>query len=365
MTDHIQNSSVAKPASPETPPTEPRIEYFVPDFCQPRAVAVIIIGAELLAIVLVLADHDNWLESLNNLATTSLYVQWAALISAGLLCLTRRYMVNLPTWMSASIALALPMVANTGVTLSAYELYDASLVTGSWGATRTLTDALMRNLVITAIISSVVLRYLYVRHQSEKRLNAQHRATLDALQARIRPHFLFNSLNTIISLVREQPHRAEEALLDMAELFRHNLRQSDRLTTLADEIALCRQYLALEQLRLGSRLAIEWQLDALDLNTRIPALVLQPLLENSVYHGIEPCTSGGLLQIVGSASKGQQMITITNPVPLKDSGSPNSGHQIAIDNVRQRLNAHFGSNASLTLEPDQQEYRVRLTLPEN
>lgn len=365
MTDRNHDSSPANSASPENLPAGPEYEHFVPNFCQPQAVAIIVIGAELLAIVLVLADLDSWSGALEDLASTSLYVQWAALISAGLLCMARRHLVALPTWASAMIALALPLIANTGVTFSAYKLYEASLITGSWGSAQPLTQALIRNLVITAIISSVVLRYLYVRHQSEKRLNAQHRATLDALQARIRPHFLFNSLNTIISLVREQPHRAEEALLDMAELFRHNLRQSDRLTTLADEVELCRQYLALEQLRLGSRLAIEWQLDALDLNTRIPALVLQPLLENSVYHGIEPCTSGGLLQIIGSTSKGQQMITITNPVPLKDSGSPNSGHQIAIDNVRQRLNAHFGNNASLTLEPDQQEYRVRLTLPEN
>ena len=346
------------------PTAEPDI--FVPDFCQPRAVAIIIIGAELLAFTLVLASARDWTTGLNQLAVTSLYVQWAALVSGGLLCVARPRLVVMATWLSAAIAFLIPIMVNFLVTVSAYYLTQNGLLSGSWAAQSNLTVELTQNLIIAAIVSGVVLRYLYTRHEAKKNLAAQHQANLDALQARIRPHFLFNSLNTIISLVRDQPEIAEEALQDLAELFRHNLRQSEQLTSLIDDIALCKQYLALEQLRLGERLQVNWQLEDLNPGLKIPTLVLQPLLENAVYHGIEPLTHRGNINIHGLATETSYQITITNPLPPpapQRHGHLRNGHQIAIDNVRQRLQAFFGDQPALQINSTADEYRVTLQLP--
>jgi len=156
---------------------------------------------------------------------------------------------------------------------------------------------------------------------------------------------------------------AEEALQDLAELFRHNLRQSNQLTLLSDDIILCKQYLALEQLRLGQRLQVEWQTEELDPNLKIPPLVLQPLLENAVYHGIEPLTDTGTITIAGKLSAENYQITVTNPLPAAVRTSPQQGHQIAIDNVRQRLLAQFGEQAELIIDSSAEQYRVTITLP--
>ncbi len=353
----IQDTPLADPNAP------PELDIFVPDFCQPRAVAIIIIGAELLAFTLVLANVSGGTDGLTQLAITSLYVQWAALVSGGLLCVSRRGLVRLPTWQSALIAFLIPLLVNLLLTIAAHLLAGQGLLAGTWSAQRTLGTDLSRNLVIAAIVSGVVLRYLYTRHEAEKNLAAQHQARLNALQARIRPHFLFNSLNTIISLVRDQPAVAEEALQDLAELFRHNLRQSNQLTLLSDDIILCKQYLALEQLRLGQRLQAEWQTEELDPNLKIPPLVLQPLLENAVYHGIEPLTDTGTITIAGKLSAENYQLTVTNPLPAVVRPSPQQGHQIAIDNVRQRLLAQFGEQAKLIIDSSAEQYRVTIALP--
>ncbi len=339
------------------------LDIFVPDFCQPRAVAVMVIGAELLAFTLVLANASSWAEGLDQLASTSLYVQWAALLSGGLLCLSRRGLVRLTNRQAAAAAFAIPLLANLLVTLAADLLARQGLMSILGSGQPPLAAALLRNLLITAMVGGVVRRYLYIRHEAEKSLAAQHQANLGALQARIRPHFLFNSLNTIISLVREQPDVAEEALQDMAELFRHNLRQSEQLTRLGDDISLCRQYLALEKLRLGERLNILWQLDDLDPTINIPPLVLQPLLENAVYHGIEPLTASGTITIEGRSTEAGYQIMVSNPLPPAGRGGQSGGHRIAVDNVRQRLAAHFGDRAALQIDVSTDQYCVTLTLP--
>jgi len=340
-------------------------DIFVPDFCQPRAVAIIVIGAELLAFTLVLANAQGWSDGLDKLAVTSLYMQWAALVSSGLLCVARPRLVRVATWQAALIAFTIPILVNLLLTVVAHTLAQQGWLSGGWSVQRSLSADLVRNMTIAAIVSGVVLRYLYIRHEAGKNLAAQHQARLDALQARIRPHFLFNSLNTIISLVRDQPRIAEEALQDLAELFRHNLRQSEQLTLLSDDVSLCKQYLALEQLRLGERLQVEWQLQDLNLNPglKIPPLILQPLLENAVYHGIEPLTGTGTITIDGQTSGNDYRITITNPLPGAGQAGSASGHQIAIDNVRQRLLAHFGDQAALQIDTTPKNYCVTLTLP--
>ena len=155
------------------------------------------------------------------------------------------------------------------------------------------------------------------------------------LQTRIRPHFLFNTLNTAIALVQHEPRRAEEVLEDLSELFRATLGTPDRVATLEEEVALARRYLSIEQLRFGQRLQLRWDLDPTAARARLPTLALQPLVENAVRHGIEPATRGGTIEVRSRRRRDRVLLSVTNTVPL-DAPS-RRGHGIGLASVRERL----------------------------
>ena len=191
-------------------------------------------------------------------------------------------------------------------------------------------------------------------------------ARLQALTARIRPHFLFNSLNAVLSLIRSEPRRAETALEELAELFRALMRDHRDLMPLADEIALCRQYLDLEKLRLGDRLAVEWEIVDVPDDIKVPPLMLQPLLENAVYHGIEPSGEGGTVRIRFARSGDELQIDLANP--CHGQASTHSGNQMALANIRERLALFYDLEArletrSVELPGGACEYRVHILLP--
>ena len=174
--------------------------------------------------------------------------------------------------------------------------------------------AAMRHLLLALCVYGVLLVYFGLRAKALSPAIAESR--LQALQARIRPHFLFNSINAVLSLVRCDPKRAETALLDMADLFRVLMRDNRELVPLADEIELCRQYLELEKLRLSDRLQVEWHLNNMPGDALVPPLVLQPLLENAVYHGIEPSSTPGVVSINIFCKGGDVHAILRNPVPV-------------------------------------------------
>lgn len=186
-------------------------------------------------------------------------------------------------------------------------------------------------------------------------------ARLQALQARIRPHFLFNTLNAVLSLVRSDPRRAERALENMADLFRALMRNASQLAPLEDEVALTRAYLELEQLRLGDRLRVAWHIDNMPGEALIPTLVIQPLVENAVYHGIEPMPDGGEISLNLYRSADKVHIVVRNPVAT--GASPHKGNRIALDNIRERLLLHFDLDAQLKLEPLGAVYQVHIVIP--
>ena len=187
-------------------------------------------------------------------------------------------------------------------------------------------------------------------------------ARIRALQARIRPHFLFNSINAVLSLIRSEPKRAERALEDLADLFRVLMADDRSLATLAKEVELARQYLAIEKLRLGSRLQIAWKVDDMPATALVPALLLQPLVENAVYHGIEPLEAGGTISIEVSSASGQVLIVLTNP--FKETGSDrHSGNKMALANIRERLALHFDAEASMQTRIADGNYEVTIRLP--
>lgn len=186
-------------------------------------------------------------------------------------------------------------------------------------------------------------------------------ARLQALQARIRPHFLFNSLNAVLSLIRSQPQRAEAALEDMAELFRVLMADNRELVPLTSEIQLCHQYLNIEKLRLDTRLHCEWQLQDMPADCLIPPLILQPLLENAVYHGIEPLPEGGRIVVQIQARAGSTYLRISNPLPRQAEHS--SGNRMALKNIQERLRLHYDLEATLKQSLDQAQYVVELLIP--
>ena len=187
-------------------------------------------------------------------------------------------------------------------------------------------------------------------------------ARLQALQARIRPHFLFNSINAVLSLVRNEPRRAERALEDMADLFRVLMRDNRELAPLADELELCRQYLDLEQLRLGERLVVDWNLKSMPADALVPPLVLQPLLENAVYHGIEPSSAPGVVSVNVFLTRGYVHAVLRNPY-RQDGGGHHGGNKMALANVRERLALHFDAEASLESRVTRDGYEVHIRMP--
>ncbi|MFP5418140.1 MAG: sensor histidine kinase [Gammaproteobacteria bacterium] len=187
-------------------------------------------------------------------------------------------------------------------------------------------------------------------------------ARLQALQARIRPHFLFNSLNAVLSLVRTDPRRAEHALENMADLFRSLMSNANQLAPLEDEIALTRAYLELEQLRLGEdRLQVAWHIGKMPADALIPPLVIQPLVENAVYHGIEPQAEGGEISINVYRSADKVHVLVRNPIAAE--ASHHKGNRIALGNIRERLLLHFDLDAQLKLEPLGAVYQVHIVIP--
>ena len=202
---------------------------------------------------------------------------------------------------------------------------------------------------------------LWLQARERARRPADAGARLAELQSRIRPHFLFNTLNTAIALVRSDPARAEGVLEDLAELFRVALEVGSGSTTLAAELALARRYLAIEQLRFGDRLTVEWQLDPAADNAPLPPLALQPLLENAVRHGIEGAERGGTVRVRTRVRLGRAEIGIDNPLPAQASAQP--GHGLALANVRERLRLLHDLDASFEAGPVGERWRVRIAVP--
>jgi two-component system sensor histidine kinase AlgZ len=220
--------------------------------------------------------------------------------------------------------------------------------------------ALVRHLAFALMIYGVLVTYFSLRAKALSPAIAESR--LQALQARIRPHFLFNSINAVLSIVRTDPKQAETALLDMADLFRVLMRDNRELVPLTDEIELCRQYLALEKLRLTDRLEVEWHLNSMPGDALVPPLLLQPLLENAVYHGIEPSSTPGVVSINIFYRGGEVHAILRNPYQA-DGGRHHAGNKMALGNIRERLKLHFDAEGVLESRVRDAAYEVHIRMP--
>ena len=321
----------------------------LPNFRNLGVIARALIAVNLLGLAAALAAEADWLRALES------FVLSTALIEPPLLaCLAALYALapllrRLPYWLASMfvIALAIALAAATHAAAGAF---------AEVGLARVLTFA--------AASATLVLAYLSLHLRAYSPALAE--ARLQALQARIRPHFLFNSLNAVLALVRGDPRRAERALEDLADLFRALMSDGRSLVRLADEIALIERYAAIEQLRLGKRLRMSWDMDNAPVDALLPPLVLQPLLENAVYHGVEPGTGIGdvLVRIVRRDDRVRMQIE--NPAHTAGGDGETSvraGNHMALDNIRERLMLFFDAEAKLETRIEGGRYCVEIEIP--
>lgn len=334
--------------------------FFLPSFCGIRMVFAVVVVAQLLAFILVLASPwqgDKWSE----LGLVSLFVQWVALASAAVLCVLRPWLAGLSAPAAALVSYLSLLLVTVLLSVAAAQLTGPA--DGGAGGVDN-ADFVLRNLAIGAVLSGMVLRYFYVRHQWAQQVEAEAQARIQALQARIHPHFLFNSLNTIAALTVSNPALAEEVVQDLAELFRVTMRDMRERVTLQQELDFTRSYLRIEAQRLGGRLLVDWTLKNLPLQAHVPALILQPLVENAVYHGIEPSAGGGRVHILGTYNRGVLRLEVRNPLPAQPvRRRSGGGNRMALDNIRERLQLAFGPEARLEMDQREGLYRVRVLFP--
>ncbi len=330
--------------------------FFIPDLCGVRQLFVLVLVTQLLAFVLTLAGMGGAMEFLPRLGLVSMYVQWVALVSAGMLCALRVSLSRCPVWLGTGIALCMVIGVSLAVSTAGWYLLVEST------ARTTLAQFTLRNLAITVIVAALALRYLYVVHHWSQQLEADTESRIAALQARMRPHFLFNSMNTIAALIRSQPEAAEQAVEDLSDLFRASLADHRERVALGEELRLCRLYARLEGLRLGSRLRMDWQFESLPDDVPVLPLCLQPLVENAIYHGVAQLPEGGTVEVGGELHRGRVRLYVRNPVP--ENGHRQRGHRIALENIRQRLALTWGQQASLVLQHEDHVWHVELWFPQ-
>lgn len=336
--------------------------FFLPNLCEIKSILVLSVAAQLIACILILATGDILSESWDEWGLLSVFVQWIVLASAGVLCLTRHALAKL-TIVWASIAAYAIVIASTAL-LATIAQYVLIRIGYQWSNTpETIGDFVTRCVSISAIIALVALRYFYILQQWKQRIELESQARVEALQARIRPHFLFNSMNIIASLIQVQPKLAEQAVEDLSEIFRATLKDKGSMVALSEEWILCRNYLRIEGLRLDNRLTTSVDLTAVPQDAAIPMLTLQPLVENAIYHGIQPLEQGGTITVKGEMDGNLICIKITNPVPPSSSPRPPQGNKIAMANIGHRLNLLFGSHAKLNVNVTPGQYEVTLIFP--
>ncbi len=333
---------------------------FIPNFCDVTVVFMLILLVELLALLLSLAPASS-LGFWDRLAFISLFAQWLALMNASLLCVLKNWINRQSVEIASSISFMLMMLVT--LALSGFVVFFGEQI--GFFFTDNGDEVLyffIRIIAISTIIYAVMLRYFYVQHQWRENIEAQSHAQIQALKARIRPHFLFNSMNTIASLVRIDADKAEKAVEDLSDLFRASLKE-ETSHTLKDELELTDSYVDIELLRLDERLKVEWQLDDKAMDIEVPALCLQPLVENAIYHGIEPIAEGGKIKISAQLENNRLCLSVSNPVNENNDMSRHKGNHMAQANIKTRLALMYGDEAEFTINTEATLYTVSIGIP--
>ncbi|MFT6028666.1 MAG: two-component system sensor histidine kinase AlgZ [Oleiphilaceae bacterium] len=343
-----------KIAKPNQPDIIPEDVFFIPDLCKVQAVLFLLILTQLLSLVLCLSVSNEILINWELLGYLSLFCHTLALSFASIMCISRAYLKGKNTSLVAGYFLTTNLV----ITLSLSWLSSYIFIPYLFQHPEIF---MVKTSIISSIISCILLRYFYLQAQWKEQKQSELRSRIQALQARIRPHFLFNSMNSIASLIATNPQQAEDAVLDLCSLFRATLNNQQTLIPIEEEIELCKRYLNIEALRLGDRLKLDWQIKQPSKKINIPPLTLQPLFENAIYHGIQPRTEGGTITLITEEKNNSLSIMISNP--FAETNKKHEGNRIALDNIRSRIQAIFGDHAILKTSIYNDIFTVTLRIP--
>lgn len=339
----------------------PAATGFLPDFCSGPVIVNVVIIAEMLALVVTLVTRRISMNLIEDLLLISLFVQWIAITSVTGLCYARRYLNRLPNLRAFLMAYLLLLCIVFLVSEAAvWLLWVAGKIPSPQPEWHGYFH--IQNLTVAAIVNALALRYLLGKHELRQRTESEARAKIQALQSRIRPHFVFSSLNVIASLTRSQPARAEGAIEDMADLFRMMLGNDESVVPVKKEIDVAKKYLALEQLRLDNRLTVDWDVGTYPRKAAVPVLTLQPLLENAIRYGIEPLSTGGTISIKLWEDNDKICIRVTNPVHFGKTKAAQGAFQSLAD-IKARLHSHYGDRATLEAAGENDRFSVTVALP--
>lgn len=336
-----------------TPP--PTAGFFLPDLCSAASLLVLLVLAELLALLVIALQRGLFPMDWEYFSLLSLFCVLNFLSCAAVLCSLRSALARLPMPLAGVLIYTLILLLVTIFTLAGQWLLPVEPARSPWNS-----GQLLINVFVAAVVAGIGLRYLYLSWQLRMREQSELGARIQALQSRIRPHFLFNSLNTIASLVAEDSAKAERAVEDLSALFRASLQDSQVMSCWADERDLCERYLRIEAERLGERLRVEWRVAGVAATTPMLSLSLQPLIENAISHGIQKLPSGGDILIEAQPRDGRLHIVVSNPQPAV---ATQHGNQLACENLRHRLQAVYGERAQLQLRERDQRFVVELQFP--
>lgn len=343
------NAQLNKALSSNTLSNKRRL-HWLPDLCRTEALGAVALLAVLMAIVLELLFRGLDF-SISSFSESALLILWMVLIGCFLTCCVRRISLHWPDWL---------------IVLSLILCFQAISFIGSWVQMLVTGESFLNKLIpsqlLAALIGIVALRIFYVQEQERLREERLKQAEIELLQARIQPHFLFNTLNSILSLIADQPDRAESAVLDLADLMRSSLAAGSQTLVLKEELSLCEKYLQIESLRMGERLKWDFKISDAATQMQLPALSLQPLVENAIVHGISQIPEGGCIDMQISMEAERLCISLSNPIPDNSQAVPQSGNRIAINNVIERLQAYSETPVMYSNSIKDNFYRVKIEL---
>lgn len=324
----------------------------LPNFLNLGTVLRIVLLVNGVALLGVVSRAASFADMQNCFLQASALLQPVLLTSLLLLYALNSLLLRVAYWQGVLVVTTVVAAATLSVDVLGGDLFSVS---GEVGLFR-----YVRHVLAGIAVTSMLLTYFRLRALALS--PAKQEARLQALQARIRPHFLFNTINAVLSIVRADPKRAETALEDMADLFRMAMTEPREMVALDREVQLARQYLAIEELRLGERLKTRWDTQNMPPDALIPPLILQPLLENAVYHGIEPLTEGGTIDVRLYLEGDELHLEVSNPAQARSTPRVD-GHKMALSNIRERLDLLFDVEAEYRVESDAEHYQVHIFFP--
>ena len=348
--------------TPASEPSRKDTQAYLPDFCSAATLFIVLLVAELVAIALTLAAYDTGGQFLVDLSNTSFFVLWLALLGTAVMCQLRRRLEDAGPMRAFVIGFIVLEILCLVIAELAWQL------TRIFGQSVIIDDAhgtfIVRTFAISSIVIALAMRYLYVSSEWRRSIVLEAQARISALQALIRPHFLFNSMNTIASLTRSDPRQAEEAVEDLSDLLRATLSSPKDLSSLKQELETAAIYQRIEKLRLGDRLNVRWDIGDLPMRARIPNLTIQPLLENAIYHGIELLPDGGEVVVTGKRDGKMLEISMSNPV-ASGRARDKDGNKMAMSNIRQRFELAYDGRATVDVDDSENAFTVVLRFPED